>query len=757
MTEFSIIGRSWPRVDARRKVTGEARFSADIQLPNALHGKILRSPYPHACIRGMDTRRAERMPGVKAVITARDAAPVKLGLMKRDQYVLAVDRVRYIGEPVAAVAAVDEDTALEALDLIRVDYEPLPAVFDPEEALQPSAPLVHDGGNLAHRLAITRGDGEKGFQEAALVLEDRFDTSYVHQAFMEPLACLASTDASDGLTIWTSLKATFRLKDLVGRFVGLAPGNIRVILTEIGGDFGGKGLNRFTFVCIGSLLAVKAGKPVMMANTREEEFMASAIRNRSVIEMKIGFRKDGRIAAKATHVVVDSGAYALNGPLILSVTSKRHDCLYRMTHLQTEASLVYTNNCPIGQFRGFGHPEGTWAMESMLSRAADELGMDPLELRRMNAVQRGDTNVHGWVLRSCGLEECMERAAGAARWQEKRKARGPYEGTGVSCMTHVCGQSGKGFSGSRAWVKIDEGGKATVISGEGDTGGGAQTLFAMIAAEELGMPLEDVRVLPVDTDVSPYCTGLSADKGTTEGGNAVKLAATAARDKLFVVAADRLEASPTDLVSQKGRIFVRGYPEKSLSIAEVASQCWFGQNGQAVLGQGDYDPPCEGEDPLTGYGDRSPAYSFGTQIVDVETDPQTGATRVGKVVTAVDLGRAIHPRGAEGQIEGAFLQGMSSALMEELVRKDGLTLNPHFVSCRVPTAMDQPPMENILVETVDPIGPFGAKGVGEPAHVPPAAALASAIAHATSVRVRSLPITPERLLSELEEIHRKAP
>lgn len=454
-------------------------------------------------------------------------------------------------------------------------------------------------------------------------------------------------------------------------------------------------------------------------------------------------------------MVIDCGAYAQYGPLILTVMSKRHDCLYRMSNVKAVSHLMYTNNCPIGQFRGFGHPEGTLAMESMMNLAAEKLGMDPMEIRMRNRVRPGDTNVHGWQIRSCGLEDCLKEATLAAHWSEKRASKNPYSGIGMSCMTHVSGlKHVHGFDGSRCWVKIDERGKAMVVSGEGDTGAGAETTFAMIAAEELGMPLEDVEMLPVDTDVSPYCSGLSADKGTTIGGNAVRMAAAAAKEKLFQAAADRLEASPADLVSREGRIYVRGSPEKSLSIAEVAGQCWFGRGGQAILGQGDYDPPCAGEDPVTKYGDQSPAYTFGTQIVEVEIDPQTGAVTVEKVVTAVDLGRVVHPRGAEGQIEGAFLQGMGSTLMEDLVRDQGSTLNPHFGSCCVPTAMDHTPMESILVETVDPWGPFGAKGVGEPAHVPAAAAVASAIAHATGIQVRSLPITPERLLSELEKMEK---
>ncbi len=750
--QFNLIGKPAIRVDGYDKVTGRAVFGSDLSRPGALFGKILRSPHPHARILRIDTSRAQRKPGVKAVVTAADTPKAGYGPYRKDKYPLAVDKVRFIGDELAALAATDEELAEEALDLIDVEYEPLPAVFDPEEAMTPAAPLIHElERNISYEFHVARGDIEAGFKKAKVIVEETYTTPSVHQCYLEPISCLAEMDRSGKLQLHGSYKDIFVVRHAVACTTGIDEGKIRAVQTHVGGGFGSRGCDLFSFFAAAALLARKAGRPVVMQNSRDLEFLAGRPRVPAKIKIKLGLDSEGFLLAKQSNIMADAGAYTGLAPRIMETMTRRADCIYRMSNVKSDAALIFTNKTPSGAFRGFGNPQMTFALESSLDMAAAELSMDPAEVRFKNAAQKGDVTIHGWQLASCGLKECIGKAGEAASWKQKRVNKKAGQGLGMGCMIHVSGRrQSAGFFGSRAFIKVTEDGKINVISGEGELGQGWYTVAALIAAEEMGVPVEDVQVLMPDTDVAPFCYGPFSDRTTILGGNAVRIAVRDAKDKLLSLAGEMLEAKPGDLVINQGNVHVRGVPGKGVALAEVASFALTRRNGQLIWGQGDYDPPSELPDATSIYGNVSTSYTFASQVAEVEVDSHTGKVVVTNFVGAHDLGRAIFPQGAEGQIEGATAQGIGWGIWEKLIFKNGLVMNPNFLDYRVPTAADMPLIRPILVETIDPYGPFGAKGVAEPGLVPVAPALANAIYHALGVRITSLPMTPDKILNALE-------
>lgn len=778
MADLRVVGHSFPRVDGLEKVTGTARFSPDVKLPRMIVGKILRSPHPHARVLHIDTSRAERLPGVKAAVTAEDTPGVKVNRgpstiyfddpgakdvaptpMVMDQTVFCEDVARFVGDEVAAVAAVDEETALEALSLIKVDYDPLPPVFDPLKAMEPGAPLVHEvERNIAYKFVIRRGDMERGFAEAYVIHEDTYTTQLQHQAYLGPTACVADVDGSGRVMIWTELQSPFRARRLLSDMLGLPASKVRVFQTHVGGGFGGKHFKRIQ--PISALLALKARRPVRLCLTREEEFISSPPRHATHIRLKMGASRDGALVAKETTIVLNSGAYGEVGPIILDTMTKRVDSLYRFTNIKTDSFLVYTNTVPGGAFRGFGNPPMDFALESHMDMLAEKLGMDPVELRLKNARRVGEVSAHGWEVKSCALTECIEKAAEAVRWKEKRAKRELNRkrprGVGIGCMIHVSGcRYYPGFYGSNAIVTIGDNGQVYLFSGESELGQGCKTAMAQIVAEELGIRLEDVVVPDLDTDFSPYSLGAYADRTTHIGGNATRLAAIDARQQLFEFAAEMLEADPGDLVVQDRKIFPKGSPQRSVSFEEVARRSWFRARGKEIVGRGSWDPPSVPPDPDTQYGNVSSAYTFGAQIAEVEVDTKTGKVTILNFAAAHDVGKAINPMAVEGQLEGALVQGAGYGLMEDLVGVDGRIYNPSFLNYRLPTILDISPMNVMMVESNDPVGPYGAKGVAEPALVATAPALANAIYHAVGVRVTSLPVTPQKILAALKARGRK--
>ncbi|MDI7260373.1 MAG: xanthine dehydrogenase family protein molybdopterin-binding subunit [Thermodesulfobacteriota bacterium] len=753
MEEFSVVGKRIPRVEGYDKVTGMALYVADIKLPNMLYGKVLRSPIPHAKILHVDTEKAKRLPGVRAVITGEDTPKVKWGAFINDMHVLAFDKVRFVGDEVAAVAAVDEATAEEALDLIKVDYEELPAVFDPFKAMEPGAPIIHDGGNIALHRKFVKGDFERAMKEAAYVFEDKFTTPIVWHAYLETMGALATYSLSGKLTIWLSTQTLFMGRQRIARALGMRISDVRLIQPNVGGGFGGKSCDEpLAMIC--GLLAKKAMRPVRLINTREEEFQASRPRVATNIHLKMGFHKDGTIAFKDARVVNDNGAYSAKAPATTGVTLTRIDTLYRFKNVRGEAHLVYTNKVPTGAFRGFGNPPMHFAVEQMMDMGAEAIGIDPTEIRLRNATQVGDVSIHGWRVNGCALSDSIKKAAEMMNWKEERANKKPYQGYGMGCFMHVSGKRHFGnYDGSSAVIKINEDGKATIFSGEGEIGQGAFTVLSQIAAEELGVPIKDVEISVADTDSTTYCHGAYASRVTYIAGNAVKAASADAKKQLFKIASEMLEADPDDLVSKDAKIFVKGNPSKAVTVSDVARGCLYREGGFPIIGKGAWDPPTELETKDTMDGNSTGAYSFGTQMCKVEVDPETGKVKVLNFVAAHDSGKVINPMLAEGQIEGALQQGIGYALCEEMSFEDGKVMNPNFADYKILAADDMPEKIKIqFVETcMEPTGPFGAKGLGEPGLVPTSPAIANAIYNAIGVRIKSLPMTPEKILNAIKE------
>jgi len=757
MSPYSMVGKKMPAIDNREKVTGRAKFGMDLNLPGMLWGKVKRSPLPFARIRRIDKSRAEKMIGVKAVLTAEDMPGIPYGTYLPDELPLAKDWVRYVGDGVAAVAAIDEETAEEALELIDVEYEELPPVLDPEAAMLPDAPPIHPElanikNNIAYRLAYTRGNPDQGFSEADLILEDRYFTPETHHAYLEPQACIAQFDSAGKVTYYASLQSPFNARKLIARSLGLPEHQVRLIQTYVGGGFGGKASAIQPLYPISAVLAKKTGRPVKMVNTRQEDFMTGRPRLPEIIDLKMGFRKNGEITAKEVRIIGEGGAYAGMSPATLIVSATRSGSLYRFRNIRMDAKLVYTNKIAKGAFRGFGNPQMHFALESMLDDAAARLAMDPMELRLKNATQVGDVTAHGWIINSCGLSDSIRRAAEASRWTEKRGKGKKNRGIGMACLIHVSSKMGMHplFDGSSATITMNEHGKVKILSGEGDIGQGASTLFTQIASEELGIPPEDIQVLLLDTDVAPVCLGAFASRVTAMGGNAVKMAAVNLREEIFKAAAEQIEANPLDLEIREGKVRVKGSLDKACPLNEVAYKAVFQRGGGLLTGIGNYTVPDWVVAPdATQYGNISIAYPFGTQVAEVEVDRETGKVEILGIWAAHDLGRAINPLTAEGQIEGGVVQGVGFALTEQYVWKDGRMLNPNFHDYRLPTFMDAPPMSVIFIEALDPAGPYGAKGLAEPALIPTAPAITNAIYDAIGVRIKDLPVTPEKILRAL--------
>lgn len=749
MPRPSLVGQSLPRLDALEKVTGTARFVTDLTLPRILVGKIVRSPLPHARIINIDTTRATKAPGVRAVVTADDTPKRVAGQIVADEPMLATDKVRYIGEQVAAVAAESEEAAEEALSLIQVDYQELAPVFDPELAMGPGASLVHDGGNIAFHFEYRRGDIERGFSESDYIFESRYRTQMNHQGYMEPRACLASADANGKVTIWGGFQSIFVIRRRVAHLLALEENKVRVIQPYTGGGFGGKTSSSKAPIC--ALLALKTGRPVRMANSREEEFRAGRPRVPGIIEQRVGVKKDGRFLARQVKVIADCGAYSGNAPHIAETMANRAENMYRFSHLKGEGFVIYTNKTPCGANRGFGNPQSHFALESQIDEIAHGLRIDPLELRLKNAIGPNEVTLHGWKILSCGLKECLQEATKRTGWKEKKARRKEGYGIGLAAAIHVSGNRRlQDFAGSSAFVKVDPDGKVTLITGEGDTGQGAWTVLAQMVAEELGISPSDVAVAPCDTDIAPFCIGAFASRVTVIGGNAVRAAASDARHQLFEVAAQVLEANPDDLVAQGGKIFVKGAPSRAIPFAEASRRAVYRQGGGPVLGRGTYDPPTQLQDENL-YGNFCQSYPFCAQVAEVEVDRATGAVKLLSVFAADDAGKVINPLAEEGQVDGCLSQALGLALMEEMAWEGGNIINGSFMDYKMPAAADMPAMKAAFIETDDPTGPYGAKSGSEGPVSPLAAAIGNAIFDAVGVRIKSLPITPEKILKALKE------
>ncbi|MBI3090822.1 MAG: molybdopterin-dependent oxidoreductase [Candidatus Tectomicrobia bacterium] len=750
MTEYAVVGRRLPKLDAVAKTTGETVYLGDMKLPGMLHGKVLRSPLPHARIARLDTAAAARLPGVRAVITAADTPRVKFSFVEAlaDKYLLCTDRVRFIGDEVAAVAAIDEATALQALDLIEVEYDELPCVFDPEAAMQPEAARLHNGAsNVAWEVHQEFGDLERGFAEADEVFEDRYETSRVCHCCLETQAVIAQAHQGGRLEVWAATQAPHTLKHELDRLLQLPPGSVRVHYPPIGGSFGNR-LVADMKAPIAAILSRQTGKPVKIVNSRTEEFETARTRYPYLVTMKTGVRRDGRIVARAARVICDNGAYNDKGPSTVASAGVTFAAFYNVPNVRYDGYIVYTNKQPGTGFRGFGNPQVTFAGESQLDMIAERLGLDPLELRLRNANRAGEAAASGARPGTCPMAECLRQAAAKIGWQRRRELP-PNRGLGLAAMLHTgAGARMYGYNSASAGLTVDEEGKVTLVSSVTDVGQGAQTVMAQIAAEVLGIGLDEVRVIGNDTDLTAYDLGAWGSRTTWVNGQAAREAALRARERLAQSVAAWLEAAPEDLEFQGGKIFVRGAPDRGLDFAQAA-RLTYTKRGEPISETGRFVD--ELGPTMKGWGDVYPTFSTACQAVEVEVDPETGAVRVLQAVAVHDIGQAINPMAAEGQVEGALAQGIGYALMEELLLDGGRAVNPTFADYKIPTFIDVPDPQVVLYSDPDPTGPFGAKGIGEPGLVPTAPAIANAIYHATGARLRSLPITSERLFTAMRE------
>jgi CO/xanthine dehydrogenase Mo-binding subunit/CO/xanthine dehydrogenase FAD-binding subunit len=743
---FLVVGKDVPRTDAIPKVTGAAQYVADIHMPGMLHAAVLRSPHAHAKILSIDTSAARAMPGVKAVVTGEDTAKRKWGAFRPDLYPLAINKVRYVGDEVAAVAAIDPETARAAVDRIVVEYEVLPGVFSLDAAMAPGAALVHDDtpGNVAHEFAFERGDVDAGFKASDVIVEGTWDSIRQWHSSLETIGCVAHW-SNNRVSMWCNTQTPFLARGRYAIALGVPESQVRVIQTEVGGGFGGKSGDDNGSV-IAAILARKAGKPVKLIHTREEEFLASHPRMPMRYWVRLGFSKAGKILAKEIRMWADNGAYTGKSQAILGAATVRHDALYKYPNARAKSTLLYTNLVPTGAFRGFGNPSADWAVEQAWDLAAEKLNIDVVDLLRMNAVEEGDVSPHNHKITSGELRQCIDKAADLIKWKEKRKTKKDGHGLGMGCSIHVNGRRSFGdWDGSSAIVRINEDGRATIITGEGEIGQGTLTVLRQIAAEELGMPYEDIDITRPDTDVHPHSLGALASRVTYVAGNAVKLAAAAAHKQLMAAAAEQFKKPAEDLTIINGQIGPKKGAESEFKpVSAVVRANIYKRGGEAIVGVGNWDNPSEFPDHSR-YGNESGAYNFAAQAVEVEVDRGTGVVELKEISAVVDCGTVIHPAAAQGQVEGAVTQGIGLAMTEYFDWHNGTPTDPQYIDYPLPSAEFVPKIHVGFADSYEPSGPFGAKGLGEIGLDAIPAAIANAIADAVGVRIHQLPITAEKI------------
>ena len=759
MKELSVVGKSTKRVDTSAKATGEALFTADLSLPRMLFAKVLRSPHAHARILRVDTSRAERLPGVRAVVTSGDSTGEKWGVFRytQDQAFLPSDKVRFIGEEVAAVAAVDEDTALHALELISVEYEELPAVFTIDEAMKPGAVLIHEGnpGNVNVYVKINVGDVEKGFAASYYVREDTFSAPEESYFQAEPYAVVAQFDSSGNLEIWMPNAGPHLKAKPLSNCLKMPLNKVRVRKITIGGAFGGRSeISPADVIC--ALLARKARQPVKLAYTREENTIATRQAHSMTTTIKTGVDREGRVVSRDITCHMDGGAYSSTGPIATSVPFLCMEQAYRMENVRYTGYRVFTNKPIRGMFRTHGRAFAC-GIDLQLDLIGSELGIDPVLMRLRNARQAGDYTPTRSLVPSCGMTETIERTADAAGWKEKWGKLPPFHGIGIGCNSVQTGFPMGIRGGSTALIKFNEDGGATVISGVVDNGQGNENMIVQIAAEELGLLPEDIQLITADTEVTPSDPGSYSMCETFIGGNAVRLAALDAKEKLFQTAARVLEAKPGELEARDRKIFVKGEPERSIAVGRVIRMAL--SKGQSIAGEGSYwpkvDPKREWvENP---FGQLSETFSFGTTMVEVKVDPETGLVDVLEAWASQDVGFALNPKVIEGQFEGGFTMGGQGGMLTEYhIWDGGRLLNPRQLEYRLPLAPDMPKINSIIVESNDPAGPYGAKEAGMSVAMSAAQAYVSAICNAIGVPIKEYPITPDKIVKALEEKRKKA-
>ncbi len=755
------VGQPLPRPDAVEKVTGTAKYADDLSFPGMLYGATLRSPYPYARIKRIDTSKAKALPGVRAVLTHEDVPGRKVhGLVHKDWPVLCWDVVRYVGDAVAIVAADTQEIADEALKLIEVEYEPLEPVTTPLQALQPDAPVLHPEhptGNLLKHIKVRHGNVEQGFAEADVIVERTFHTPRTEHAFLEPECSVAVPAGYDEehpkLTIYVGSQIPYADREQVAAALGLPEDAVRIRATMIGGGFGGK--EDITAQIHAALLAQATGRPVKILYTRAESLRVHPKRHPTQIRVKMGARRDGTITAVEATLYGDTGAYASLGDKVMTRATTHATGPYAVPHAKIDCFAMYTNNPPAGAFRGFGVTQSAFAVESTIDILAEALGMDPVELRRKNALRVGTTTATGQVLReSVGLLQCMdlverkvrELTGGEDPWQPRPVPGAPHKvrAWGFAAAFKNTGLGGGAPDKATAEVVAFEDGSVEVRIASAEIGQGLVGVLAQIAAEELGLPFHRVRVYLSDTDITPDGGPTTASRQTFVSGNACRFASRRLREALALVAAERLDAPPDALVFEEGMVRYNG---KGVTFREVVR--WAREEGRDTAMQYEYWAPKT--QPLGEGGDMHVAFSFGVQAAEVEVDTETGEVKVLRVVSAHDVGRAINPLALLGQIEGGIVMGLGNALTEHFIVEEGQPWVRRLGQYRMPGIAHMPKMISFIVEDEVSSGPFGAKGVGELSSIPTSPAITNAIYNAVGVRILTLPVDQDALLRAIKE------
>ena len=757
------VGLGMPRLETREKITGRAQFTDDIYRAGMLHGAVLQSQYPHAKIVSIDTSKAKKLAGVEAVVTGAEVAKGRVGPFIKDEPVLAVGKVRYVGEAVAAVAAIDVETARKAVKLITVEYEELPAVLDTDQAMAKNAPRVHEdfasyfkvfqapdgSSNALAEITVGEGDVDAAWASCDVIVEGTFETQAQYHAYMEPTSAVAEIDAGGKITVWSTNQSVFRVQANVAEGLGLPMSLVRSVTPRVGGAFGGKMETGVQPIAVA--LARASGKPVKMTLTREQDFEMMRSRHPVKMRMKTGAMRDGRIIAREAEFILDAGAYSDDSPGVAGICAVFGRGPYHIANVRIKAVAVYTNKLRAGAFRGFGGPQVTWSGEQQIDEIAAKIGMDPIEIRLKNAVRSNEPWMMGTSVPTAMLAECLNRVRAASNWDQKRKQPGgkpgKRRGIGVACLPHI-----SGVLSSAAIVRILEDGTAVLSTGAVDNGQGSDTVLVQMCAQSLGLRVDQISLATPDTDGSPYNWGTTASRVTYMAGRAVVSAAGECVEKLKSHAAEMLECATEDLEMRPGgKIGIKGVPEKEVPFGWISARAhWV--SGGPIIGSSSlmFDGPefDAKRSIIMGFPfGRIGAWMFAAQVVEIEIDEATGRITPLAVWSAHDMGKAINPSAVEGQVEGGVLQAIGYALYEEMVWDGGRLANPSFMDYKIPGAPETPPeIHTILVETPDPTGPFGAKGIGEPPIVGVPAAIANALAHATGLRINRLPMTPERVL-----------
>jgi CO/xanthine dehydrogenase Mo-binding subunit len=753
----SIIGRATPQINAREKVLGKALYSGDLKMPGMLHAKVLRSPHAHARIVRIDKEAACAVPGVHAVLVGDDTPTRMTGIHHKQHRILATHKVRFVGEEVVAVVAEDEEIARDALDLVRVEYEELPIVTEPDQALRAGTVEIHDGsGNLACEYNVVRGDVEAAFAEAALIHEDTYETHSQYPGYLEPMATLAWQSSDGRVNVQTSTQSAFLARMRIADALEMPVSKVRVVQATVGGGFGAKIAEECnSLIC--AWLATRVDRPVRFVNSRLDDFLGARTSPPERIWIKMGVDKEGVIIAKEVKIVAECGAYEGLAGHVLQVSTVRSDNMHRyLKNVRLNGKLVYTNNPPRGALRGFGGPQAAFALNSHIAVMAEKLGIDPLDMLKRNAIRSGDTSVHGFNIGSSGLVDCLDQVSEGIRWVEKKSRAkdtgATRRGIGIGAGIHVSGNREMGnWDGSTVVAKMGTDGRVVMLTGESDMGQGAYTMLAQCCANELSIPLSHVTVLPVDTDFSPYGHGAIASRVTILAGNAAIKAAREVRGKLLALAAEKLGVAESELDVANGEVFVKSAaPNRKIPFGDLARLHIYREGGEGLQVTATFDPPTfQALATPEQYGNVAPGYSFAAQATEVEVDIDTGQVRVLETWVSDDCGKALNPLAVHGQSCGAAVMAIGWTLYEHLQYDDGRLLNGNFADYTMPTADSVPYIHSGIVESNEPNGPYGAKGASETAMMPGAAAIANAVYDAVGVRIKTLPITPEKVLAGL--------